>query len=233
LAIDRPPTVTVTGMADPVVRQEFAAATAVVVRDGDAGLEVLMLQRSDHGQFANMWVFPGGRVDDDDAGDDEIERARTAATREASEEVNLQLDPATMVAWSHWSPPVIVPKRFLTWFFVSLWRGDEPVVDGHEIVGYQWTSAAAAADSLRPIAPPTFVTLTQLSAHPTWQSIVDNRSHVVERFVTRASTTGPSVLLWAGDSNYESGDPDNGAELHRLLSPREGPMRYLRGPAPQ
>ena len=189
-----------------------------------------MLQRSDHGQFANMWVFPGGRVDDGDLGDDEVERARAAAVREAFEEVHLELDPAAMIPWSHWSPPVIVPKRFLTWFFVSLWRGDEPVVDGHEIVGYQWAPAAHAAASLRPIAPPTFVTLNQLSSFSSWDAINRATDHVVERFVTRASKDGPSVLMWEGDSGYESGDATAGEHLHRMVIPKDGPMQYLRGP---
>ncbi len=39
------------------------AATVVPLRDGDAGLEVLLLQRNARGEFGHMWVFPGGRVD--------------------------------------------------------------------------------------------------------------------------------------------------------------------------
>ena len=46
------------------------AATVVPLRDGDSGLEVLLLQRNARGEFGHMWVFPGGRVDDGDhAGD--------------------------------------------------------------------------------------------------------------------------------------------------------------------
>jgi 8-oxo-dGTP pyrophosphatase MutT (NUDIX family) len=45
------------------------AATVMLLRDGPAGMEVLLLQR--HGRSAfmpHMWVFPGGRVDDADHG---------------------------------------------------------------------------------------------------------------------------------------------------------------------
>ena len=42
------------------------AATVVLVRDGDDGLEVLMLRRSSAGQFGGMWVFPGGKIDEAD-----------------------------------------------------------------------------------------------------------------------------------------------------------------------
>jgi 8-oxo-dGTP pyrophosphatase MutT (NUDIX family) len=216
-------------MADEVPKPEFAAATAIVVRDGDAGLELLMLKRSDHGQFANMWVFPGGKVDPSDPGETEMDKARHAAAREAFEEVQLQLDVDAMVAWSHWSPPSIAPKRFLTWFFVAPWQGDEPVVDGHEIVEYRWVSASVASTELRPVAPPTFVTLHQLAPYATWASITADADHVVERFVTRISNLGPRLLLWEGDSGYETGEPDEGPDVHRLVISPDEPMRYLRG----
>jgi len=40
-----------------------AAATVVLLRDGDEGLETLMLRRNSKIAFGGMWVFPGGRVD--------------------------------------------------------------------------------------------------------------------------------------------------------------------------
>jgi 8-oxo-dGTP pyrophosphatase MutT (NUDIX family) len=42
------------------------AATVVPLRDGPAGLEVLMLRRSGRGAFGGMWVFPGGKVESED-----------------------------------------------------------------------------------------------------------------------------------------------------------------------
>lgn len=45
------------------------AATVMLVRDGEAGLEVFMLQRAGSAAFArNAYVFPGGRVDGTDHG---------------------------------------------------------------------------------------------------------------------------------------------------------------------
>ena len=114
------------------------AATVVVSRpspDSPSGFEVLLLKRSDVGAFAGMWVFPGGRVDDADAGDDEHSRARAAAVREAAEEVQLTVAIERLVTWSHWTPPESAPARFTTWFFVAVL--DEPVevlIDDHEIV---------------------------------------------------------------------------------------------------
>jgi hypothetical protein len=60
------------------------AATVVLTRlapHSTCGLEVLLLRRSAVGAFAGMWVFPGGRVDDADAGDDDFSRAMSAAIR--------------------------------------------------------------------------------------------------------------------------------------------------------
>ena len=46
------------------------AATVVVVRDGEDGLEVLMVLRNRSLKFGGgSWVFPGGRVDDGDYGE--------------------------------------------------------------------------------------------------------------------------------------------------------------------
>jgi 8-oxo-dGTP pyrophosphatase MutT (NUDIX family) len=46
------------------------AATVMLIRDGAAGLEVFMLQRTHGAAFArSQYVFPGGKVDDDDHGE--------------------------------------------------------------------------------------------------------------------------------------------------------------------
>jgi 8-oxo-dGTP pyrophosphatase MutT (NUDIX family) len=47
------------------------AATVMLLRDGSAGVEVFMLQRTLSAAFARgQYVFPGGRVDDADHGED-------------------------------------------------------------------------------------------------------------------------------------------------------------------
>ena len=38
------------------------AATVVVVRDGNDGVETLMLRKNSKLAFGGMWVFPGGRI---------------------------------------------------------------------------------------------------------------------------------------------------------------------------
>src|SRR5690348_4693324 len=47
------------------------AATVVLVRDGERGLEVLLAKRSSTLEFhGGAWVFPGGRIDPEDYADD-------------------------------------------------------------------------------------------------------------------------------------------------------------------
>lgn len=59
------------------------AADAVVLREADTGPEVLLLERN-HDPYEGRWVLPGGLVEPD-------ERAREACSREAREEVDLDV----------------------------------------------------------------------------------------------------------------------------------------------
>ena len=55
--------------SDPAVVPARPAATVVIVRDNDhtTGVEIFMLRRTANAAFAaDMYVFPGGRVDDVD-----------------------------------------------------------------------------------------------------------------------------------------------------------------------
>jgi 8-oxo-dGTP pyrophosphatase MutT (NUDIX family) len=204
------------------------AATVVVVRAAMDGLEVLLLQRSDVGPFGGMWVFPGGRVDDDDPGEDELERARHAAVREAAEEVGLSVSHESLVVWSHWTPPAIAPKRYTTWFFVAPWTGHDIAVDGHEIVDHRWLSPLDAIASGLPLAPPTIVTLHEL--HDAGSLDALRARQAPPAYVTRLARTadGRSVLLWHGDIGYESGDPDLIGPRHRLWMPPDASPTYER-----
>jgi 8-oxo-dGTP pyrophosphatase MutT (NUDIX family) len=56
---------------DPTTVPVRPAATVMLVRDADAGMEVFMLRRNMDAVFAGgMYVFPGGRVDDADHAED-------------------------------------------------------------------------------------------------------------------------------------------------------------------
>ena len=42
------------------------AATVLVLKDSDIGMEVLMVKRSKRPPFENLYVFPGGKIDEND-----------------------------------------------------------------------------------------------------------------------------------------------------------------------
>jgi 8-oxo-dGTP pyrophosphatase MutT (NUDIX family) len=207
------------------------AATAILVRDGAAGIEVLLLRRSDHGVFGGMWVFPGGRVDDGDPGVDDLDRARAAAVRETAEEAGATIDPLTLVAWSHWTPPSIVPKRYVTWFFIAPWPdGSEVVVDDHEVLEYRWFAPQAALDERLPMAPPTIVTLAELAAMAPATTADIRRVGTPPAYVTvpASDADGTLVMLWDGDAGYSTADPQVPGARHRMYMPKGAPPRFER-----
>jgi 8-oxo-dGTP pyrophosphatase MutT (NUDIX family) len=64
------------------------AAVAAVLREGEAGLELLFIHRAEHPRdpWSGQMAWPGGRVDDDDAG------PLATALRETREELGLDLE---------------------------------------------------------------------------------------------------------------------------------------------
>jgi 8-oxo-dGTP pyrophosphatase MutT (NUDIX family) len=213
------------------------AATVILVRDGDAGLETLMLRRNSKIAFGGMWVFPGGRVDPEDvasaAGDDDLAAARCAAVREAHEESGLALTGNDLVPYSHWTPPPITPKRFLTWFFLAAAPDGEIIVDGGEIHEHAWQrpdEALARRDAGDvELAPPTWVTLYELARHPNVDdALAATRAREPERFETHIAVeeSGPTAM-WHGDAGWESGDASREGLRHRLRM-HGGAWRYER-----
>ena len=104
----------------------------MLLRESDGRIEVLMLRRNRQLKaFAGAWVFPGGRVDEGDAPEqDEITRAKAAAIRETQEEAGLDISGSSMETLSCWIPPVQEKRRFSTWFFVVR-APDAPVKIDH------------------------------------------------------------------------------------------------------
>jgi 8-oxo-dGTP pyrophosphatase MutT (NUDIX family) len=211
------------------------AATVVLVRDSSTGLETLMLRRNSKIAFGGMWVFPGGRVDEGDrdpaAPEDELAAARRAAIREAEEEAGLVLAPDALAPFSHWTPPPITPRRFLTWFFLAPAPRAEISIDGGEIHEHAWMSPAAAlakrdAGDIE-LAPPTWVTLHDLAAFACVDEVVAAvRGAEPERFETRicVEKAGP-IALWHGDAGWETGDAARPGARHRLCM-HGGAWRY-------
>jgi 8-oxo-dGTP pyrophosphatase MutT (NUDIX family) len=146
------------------------AATVVLLRDGESGLEVLLARRASKLAFhGGAWVFPGGRIDPDDyanAPDDLLGAARRAAAREAMEEAGVDVDADALIHLSNWTTPEGAPKRFATWFFAGRVRGGEEVADGSEMDKIQWFRPAEALEARATgeieLAPPQYVTLLDL-----------------------------------------------------------------------
>lgn len=129
--------------------QPRPAATILLLRDGRAGLEVLMVCRAREVDFASgALVFPGGRVETTDAAlappEDPLGAFRVAAIREAWEESGIllahppgpEIPPegeflahlharglrphhAALTPFAHWITPAHSPKRFDTHFFLA------------------------------------------------------------------------------------------------------------------
>ena len=97
--------------AEPAPEPPIPAATVVLLRDAEVGFEVLMLRKNSKIAFGGMWVFPGGRIDEQDYSlDRDLQTAaRAAAAREAHEEAGVRPAPDEFVWFAHWTPPPTTP----------------------------------------------------------------------------------------------------------------------------
>jgi len=208
-----------------VVARARPSATIVVVRNASEGLEVLLLKRNP--ELAHMpgaWVFPGGKVDDSDAGQTIEERARVAAARELMEEAGFHIDSATLLDFSHWLTPEIVQRRFATWFYLAVLEEHTPVVvDGSEIVDYRWLrpeqalSEQLAGELQAP--PPTLVTLNDIqrfeSAGELARMVSDR--HPPYFFPKLHKIPEGMLFLYPGDAGYEADSPEAPGPRHRMI----------------
>ncbi|MCR9095741.1 MAG: NUDIX hydrolase [bacterium] len=200
------------------------AATVILLRDTDAGPETLMLKKNSKIAFGGMWVFPGGRVDDEDApGAADDDRARAAAVREANEEASLDLDARELVWFSHWTPPPVEIRRYSTWFFAARARQHDVTIDQGEITDSQWIRPAEAIERHRSneiqLVPPTFVTLHYLAQHDSVDTALGNLVPTAgpRHYVTQMTKGDDGmVILWEGDAGYETRDASVAGARHRL-----------------
>ncbi|MGE3621455.1 MAG: NUDIX domain-containing protein [Acidimicrobiia bacterium] len=201
-------------MAPDPVPAPVPAATVVLVRDGEAGVEVLMLRRDSRVAFGGMWAFPGGRIEPDDlVPGDEQAGARRAAVREAAEECGLALPAEGLVPFAFWVPPPTVPRRFATWFFLAGATATPVTVDDGEIREHRWLAPGAVLDLHRggevDLAAPTWITLDDLAGLPdvdTALAAARDRAPL-PRYATRAITVeGGMLACWEGDAAYAGGD---------------------------
>ena len=212
--------------ADAGIVPPIPAATVVLLRDGEGGPEVLMLKKNSKITFGGMWVFPGGKIDPEDALDAEHDEAaaRNAAAREALEEAGVVVRPEAFEHFAHWTPPPSNAKRFATWFFAAAAEADhEVVVDDGEIKDHAWICAHTmlerhAAGEVD-LVPPTWVTLYHVSRRQSVDDILrDFRQRDARVYQTRVAkdAAGVRVAMWAGDAGYDAWDADMAGARHRL-----------------
>lgn len=196
------------------------AATVLLLRtDPGAGVEVLMMQRPDHGSFASAWVFPGGRVEAADVvPNDPDTTLRRAAVREVGEETGLEVSVDDLVPVSEWVPPLTEPKRIRTWFFAAPDPGGRIRVQASEVVRAEWFRPAdmlalhAAGDAR--LYPPTFVSLLNLRDAVNAEAALARLDRTPRRYATLASVIdGARMFSWDGDDGTDA-TPE--ADRHRL-----------------
>lgn len=207
-------------------------ATVVPLRDGHRGLEVLMVERAAAISYGGMWAFPGGRIEPDDAHphrpDDEVERARRAAVREAEEEVGLTFPADALVPLSHWTGGASQTRRYAAWYFLAPAPAGTVVPDGYETVAHRWLTPAEALacrdrGEVRVVAP-TWVTLHTLAGVASTAealALAAGRRPVV--YLSRVTEQGSRrIVLWDGDAGYAAADPTLPGPRHRLVMADEG-----------
>ncbi len=212
------------------------SATVILLRDRASVVEVLLLRRSEkistHGGY---WVFPGGRVDDEDRGDppDAYASARNAAVREVAEESGLEIAREALVPVSRWVTPPVMPKRFDTWFFIAGASDASVEVDGGEIDLHRWITPGRALSEFQAkelqLTPPTFVTLTMLEQFGSVDTALTTiGARDLEEFLPRIERfEGGACALYHGDAGYEAGDVEASGARHRLWFLEDG-WRYER-----
>lgn len=170
------------------------AATVILLRGGSETLELLLVRRTPKARFmGGVWVFPGGAVDAGEGDGDGAHRA--AAIRELREEAAIELDdPAALVKFSRWITPAQVQIRFDTHFFLApLPAGQEPQVDGEEVIDLGWFTPRGALDAHRAqelaLVFPTIKHLEQLDG---FASVDELLAHARERDVQPVE---PKVVL--------------------------------------
>jgi 8-oxo-dGTP pyrophosphatase MutT (NUDIX family) len=217
----------------------YPAATVVLVRDGDAGLEALLVQRNQAVQhMGGMWVFPGGKVDEADyPGDrDAYGAAINAAIRETREEAGLDIRAEQLVYLSHWTTPEGAKRRFATWFFLAILEdGQEVCVDGGEIALHRWvkpvTAIAESADDGHPLRlmPPTYVSLADIADCPSC-ALVRERIGQREALVyapRMVGIDGGMCFLYDGDAGYDEVALEKEGGRHRLYM-LNNQLEYIR-----
>lgn len=140
------------------------AATLVLLRPARDGFEVLLTRRNRQLRFGgDIHVFPGGRLDPEDADH------AAAAVRETREETGIEVDATSLLPLTRWVTPPGLPSRYDTRFFAAIVPAATDVTAvSEEVAEWRWLTPAGAltavGDGSLDMWLPTVVTLQQLAA---------------------------------------------------------------------
>ena len=163
------------------IAKALPAATVILLRDVEAGFETFLMRRSATMRFApGMYVFPGGRVDDDDVDNgDELSGFLNCAVREVFEETGVVLpqQPGDLIFADHWVTPEFVPSRFSARFYLArMPLGQAATSLSTETDLVTWTSPTNAlienAAGRLPLLLPTQLVLQWLAEHSSVQGLI-------------------------------------------------------------
>lgn len=153
------------------------AASVILLRDSAAGPEIFLLRRHTRSEFmADQYVFPGGKVDDEDGGDPRVTAirelfeeggvllargvppadpgewrrrlaARTATFADLLRAGALTPDVEALRLWGRWVTPSDQKSRFDARFYVGVLPvGQGYSHDARETTAEAWLTARAALD---------------------------------------------------------------------------------------
>ena len=134
--------------------------------------------------------------------------ARHTAVRELREETGLTIQPDALVPLSRWTAPVIMSRRFDTWFFLAAAPAGRVQVDRSEIHDHRWASPRQALEDHQAghivLAPPTWVTLHHLTRFSGCDAaLAAAGAQAPFHYAPRVVKQGPdSCFLYGGDQAY-------------------------------
>jgi 8-oxo-dGTP pyrophosphatase MutT (NUDIX family) len=197
-----------------MVAEARPAASLILLRRGgkhvERGVEVLLVRRSSEARFMpGVWVFPGGRVDAADAGDEEAAHM-ACAVRELDEEAGIELAAdAELLPWSRWITPEPVPVRFDTRFYVALAPSHSPPrPDGRETTEAEWFAPSGALERHRAgeldLVFPTIRHLESLLPYSTSDEVLEAaRGREIEPVMPRVVGKGDARrIVLPGEPGY-------------------------------
>ena len=177
------------------------ASSVLLLRDDP--LRVLMMHRHEKSSFVpNMWVFPGGAVEEHDRRETRLDTMRAAGARETFEETGIWLGDERrsfdrsstldtlmreaplhferLVWTSHWITPAGIPMRFDTWFFLVQVVADTiDALQNREAVEMIWIEPAEALARHKrdemPMVFPTIKNLEAISPFSSAAAVIDSR----------------------------------------------------------